>query len=217
MTIDEVKTKIDADGQWTMMASDDGIKTLRENLKARNFNVTVVENREAALEELKKMIPENAEVMTGSSTTLHEIGFMSHLFSGNHPWKSLVGEMVAEQDPEKQAEMRRQGILSEYFLASANALTEAGQIVAAGLTGSRTGAFPFGAKNLVLVIGTQKIVKDIPAAMERVMEYVFPLEDARAKAEYNMNSAIGRWVILEREPFNPNRVHIILVKEALGF
>jgi len=52
--------------------------------------------------------------------------------------------------------------------------------------------------------------------MRRVREYVYPLEDARAKKAYGTSTAFGKWVIIENE-FQKDRISIVLVKEVLGF
>ena len=88
--------------------------------------------------------------------------------------------------------------------------------MACDASGSRGTAYPFAAKNLILVAGVQKITTTLDEAMKRVREYVYPLEDERAKKAYGMSSTTGKWVIIEREII-PNRTTLILVKEKLGF
>jgi hypothetical protein len=113
--------------------------------------------------------------------------------------------------------LRRKSLTdADYFLASINAITEDGRLIAVDATGSRVGAFPFAAKKIILVAGEQKIVTDLEAGMKRIKEYVFPLENERMKKSYGMGSTFGKWVIIERE-FIPQRITLILVKEKLGF
>lgn len=198
------------------LPSAEVIATTVAALSEHGFLTEVVEDRAAALEAIKKLIPAGAEVMTGSSTTLEEIGFSEYLNSGTHPWTSVYGQITAEDDAAKRADLRRKAVTAEYFVASANAVTQEGALIAVDMTGSRVGAFLFAAKNLVLVIGAQKITENLEAGLRRVREVVFPLEDERAFKAYGAHSMTAKWAIMEHEAI-PNRVHVIMVKEALGF
>lgn len=187
-----------------------------KSLNEHGFTTQIVDNKAAALDVIKQLIPAGSEVMTGSSTTLAEIGFSEYMESGEHPWNSIYGQITAENDSAKRADLRRKAVTAEYFLASANAITQDGKIIAVDMSGSRVGAFLFGAKNLVLVIGANKITENLEAGLTRVREVVFPQEDARAQKEYGVHTMLAKWAILEYEAV-PNRIHVILVKEALGF
>ena len=101
-------------------------------------------------------------------------------------------------------------------MSGANAIAQTGEIVACDKTGSRVGAWPFAAGNLILVVGTNKIVPTLDDALRRVREYSFPLENTRAQRAYGTPSRIGKCVILEYEQ-NEGRVTLILVNEKLGY
>lgn len=201
---------------WNKVADDNTVQKVAQGMESRGFEVYIVGNGKQALEKLQEIIPERAEVMTGSSTTLDEIDFSEYLKSSDSKYTHLSQQIWAEDDDEKRADIRRKSLLAEYFVASANAITEDGQIVAVDNTGSRVGAFPFAAKNLVLVIGTNKITKDLDSAMKRIKEYVFPQESERLQKAYGVPSGFGKWVIVENE-VNKGRIKAILVQEALGF
>jgi predicted metalloprotease len=97
-----------------------------------------------------------------------------------------------------------------------NAIARTGELVGGDLTGSRVGAWPFAAKNLVLVAGVNKIVPTLSDALERVREYVYPLENARAQHAYGVPSRIGKCVILAYEAV-PGRITLVLVNDTLGY
>lgn len=201
---------------WDTPASDTVIAQTKANLEGHGINVEVVETGAEALAKLKTLIPEGSEVMTGTSTTLNEIGFTEFLGSNESKWVNVHAQITAENDDQKRNELRRTSVTSEYFLASVNAISQTGALIACDATGSRVGAFHSAAKKLVLVAGTQKITESIETAMQRVKEYVFPLEDKRAQAAYGFGSSTNKWIILEKEA-NPDRITLILVKEKLGF
>ncbi len=192
------------------------LETLSLKMKERNFEVEIVASKEEALEAVKNFLPKGAEVMTGSSTTLKEIGFMDYLSSKESKVVSLQEKINQENDQQKRQDLRRNSVTAEYFISSVNALTEEGIIVAVDASGSRVGAMLFAAEKLILVVGAQKITKNVEEAIQRIRDYVFPKENERAMAAYGVNSSLNKWVILEKEVF-PSRIKVILVEEALGF
>lgn len=185
-------------------------------LEGRNIHTQIVNSKAEAMAAIRALIPEGAEVTTGSSTTLDQIGFVDLLKSGDHPWKNLKEAIVNEQDATKQAELRRQSSLAEYFLGSVHAITEDGVVVTASASGSQLAPYAFTSQNVIWVVGAQKIVPNLDEAMKRVREYVFPLEDARMKSTGAPGSVFGKWLIFEREVM-PRKIHLILVNEVLGF
>lgn len=202
---------------WDKLVSDDVIQKTIEALKKRNIQAELVETRERALQRLKELIPEGAEIMSGGSTTLEEIGFIDMLKSGKHPWKNWKDLILAEKDAGKQTELRKKSMTSEYFLGSVHAVAQTGELVAASATGSQLPGYVYSSNNVIWVVGTQKITANLDEAMRRVREYVLPLEDKRMKNEGYSGSTIGKMLIFEREIMLNRKVRVIFVKEKLGF
>ncbi|MFZ1970695.1 MAG: lactate utilization protein [Candidatus Nanoarchaeia archaeon] len=201
---------------WVKIPDEKELMETVNNLKSHGINTIIVDNKTEALENIKRIIPKGASIANGSSTTLNEIGFVDYLMSGSHGWRNLHKEVLNEKDMAKQMDLRRKMDTADYFLGSVNAISKRGELVACDASGSRVGAYPFAAKNLLLVSGYQKITDSLEEAMKRVREHVFPLESERAKKVYGRGSALGKWVIIEHELI-PNRITLILVKEKLGF
>lgn len=187
------------------------------SLTARNVTVHLVENASEALEVVKSLIPHGAEVMTGSSTTLQQIGFVDLLKSDQHPWINFKDAIVAETDPTKQTQLRKASVSADYFLGSVHALTEEGQAVIASASGSQLPSYAFSSDNVIWVAGAHKIVPTLTDAFTRIKDYVFPLEDARMKATGAPGSVLSKILIFEREIMPNRHVHLVLVKEVLGF
>jgi hypothetical protein len=202
---------------WNQIPSAAEIAKAVDLMKQRGFEVIVAKDKSEALELIKAMIPQGSSVMNGSSTTLHQIGFTDYL-KEKTGWINLHEVILAETDPLKQRKLRRQAILADYFLGSVNAITTAGQLISVDRTGSRVGAYPFAAGNLILVAGVNKFVRNLEEAFARVAKYVLPMEDQRMKSVYGpeMSTGLGKWVIIEHEVV-PGRIKLILIKEKLGF
>ncbi len=203
---------------YSQIATNESIKKVTDALQANNFTPIVVHTKEDALAEIKKMIPTGVSVMNGSSRTLEEIGYIDYLKSGTHGWKNLHADIVNEKDPEKQMLLRRQSVLSDYYLGSAHALTETGELVIVSNTGSQLPHIVFTSPNLIFVVGAQKITPDTTSALHRVEEYVIPLEDERLKSVYGFGTTYAKTLILHKEnPMIGRKITVILVEEPLGF
>jgi hypothetical protein len=203
---------------YSELASQESVANAAAALTERNFEPIVVATKAEALEKIKELIPQGASVGNGASRTLEEIGYIEYLKSGMHGWDNLHEKVLAEQDPEKKAALRKATINMDYYLGSVHALAETGQMVIASASGSQLPPIAFTAQNVIFVVSTQKIVPTLEEAMRRVREYVYPLEDARMKSTGAAGSMISKMLILEREPaFMGRKVRVILVNEKLGF
>ncbi len=203
---------------YGILPTQEQIQRTVEAVNARGIHAEVVQTKEQALKRLQELIPAGAVVMTGGSVTLTQIGLDALLISGQHAWRNFKADLLAEKDPARQANLRLQGTMAEYFLGSVNAVAETGELVFASATGSQLPAYSFTSRNIIWVAGAQKITPTLEDALRRVREYVLPLEDQRQKSLGNKNgSFIGRILIFEREPaFLRRNLHLILVNQVLG-
>jgi len=207
---------VDYDETLDTHPTDEELDAAVESLEASGFDVVVVEDADAALSELTAQIPAGAGVMDGHSTTLEEIGFMDHLMEGDHDWENRHAEVYGIDDDAERQRARREAQASDYFVGSVNAIAATGELVAADASGSRIGAYPFAAENLLLVAGTNKIVDDLDAALDRLENVAYPLEDARAQEAYGQGSMIGKQLIYRQEA-EDGRTTLVLVRESLGY
>lgn len=204
---------------YTNLASNEAITNTVEGLKGRNFNPIVVATKGEALEKLKELIPQGVSVMNGASRTLEQIGFVDYLKAGEHGWNNLHEGILAEKDPAKQAQLRRQALISDYYLGSVHALAETGEMLVASNTGSQLPHIVYSSPNVVFVVSVKKIVPTLADAHERLVTHVVPLEDARMHEAYGMGTQLNKLVELHNEnvQFTGRKIHVVLVKEDLGF
>lgn len=199
-------------------ATKETVQKTAEALTARGYIPVVLGAKEEALEKIKELIPAGASVMNGSSTTLEEIGFIDYLKAGAHGWNNLHETIILEKDPEKQSELRKHSVVSDFYLGSVHALAETGEMVIASNTGSQLPHLVFTSPNLILVVGTQKITPTLADALKRLDEYVVAREDARALKAYGVHTAKNKVVIMHGEnPMMGRKIHVLLVNEKLGF
>lgn len=200
--------------EWDKLCDDATLERVVTALKGRGIDTFVVGGRDEARLKVLSLIPEGSEVIEGSSTTMNEIGATKEIEeSGRYVAVKMKFKEIT--DPVKRAEARRDATASDYGTGSVHAITEDGQMFVASATGSQIGFYSYGARKVVLVAGTQKIVKDMSSALNRIYEYVLPLENARADKAYNGTSSVNKLLIINKEM--PGRISLVLVKEKLGF
>jgi L-lactate utilization protein LutB len=202
--------------KWSRIPSEMEISQTAKSIESRGVKVFRVQDGSQALARIKEFIPPGAEVMNGSSTTLIEIGYQEFLESDVHKWKDLYRAVISENNVLVRNEIRRKSVTAEFFLSGVNAVAMTGELVSCDASGSRVGAWPFAAKNLILVSGVNKIVANLQEALKRVKEYAYPLEDARSRKVNQAPSQIGKCVILAGER-QPGRVTLILINDRYGY
>lgn len=203
---------------YSKLASEDVLAKTQESLASKGYLVSVVGTKEDALEKIKEIIPSGARVMNGSSVTLQEIGYMDYLKSGTHSWTDLHAEITAENDEAKRHELRNNSLFSEYYVGSVHALVENGDFIVASNSSSQLPHIVSTSPNLVFVVSTKKIVPSLEEAMNRLDQYVVPLEDKRMMNAYSMHTQVSKVLIFKAEPgFTNRKIHFILVNEELGY
>jgi hypothetical protein len=202
---------------FTLIPPQERVLETAEAVKARGINVEIVNTREEALARVQALIPAGASLMTGGSQSLLEIGLEDILIAKDHPWRNLKDEILAEEDPVKQNQLRRESILADYYLGSVQAIAKTGEIVVGSGSGSQLPAYAFSSPNLIWVAGVQKITEDLNQAIQRVREYNLPYEDARFKKMGRPGASLNKLLIIEGESaYSQRNITLILVNESLG-
>jgi hypothetical protein len=205
----------DAVAQFAGLASDDQILAAASALERNGIISLVVDSGEQARDAVRSILPIGAEVFNNTSRTLEAIGVAEDIERSSlyQPLRPRLYQMDREMQPR---EMRQLAAAPDFVVGSAHAVTEEGSVLIASASGSQLGPLVSGAGHVILVIGGQKVVADVPTGLQRIREYCFPLEDARARAAYGVASGVNNILIINKVVM-PNRVTAILVRAALGF
>ena len=203
---------------YDTLATQDMIDTLVKNAPEKGYEVLVVETGAEALAKIKELIPAGATVMNGSSTTLDQIGYINYLKSGTHPWINPKDAILNETDKAKQTELRKRSVVSDWYLGSVHGIAETGEMIWGSASGSQLPHIAFTSQNLIFVAGTHKIVPTLTDALQRMHEYVIPLEDKRMKSTGAPGTKLNKTLIWHGDAaFLGRKNLLILVKEKLGF
>ena len=201
--------------EFSRLASDETIQAAATALERNGIETRILDSGEDAREAVRSLLVDGAEVYNNTSQTLEAIGVADDIErSGRYqPLRLRLYQMDREM---QKREMRILSASPDYVVGSAHALTEEGSLLFASASGSQLGPIASGAARVILVIGGQKIVRDVEAGMRRLYEYCYPLEDQRARLAYGVPSGVNNILVINHV-VAPGRIHVILVKEPLGF
>jgi L-lactate utilization protein LutB len=149
-----------------------------ENFNRRGINAQYAATREEALSMVMDMIPGGVTVGTADSVTLLQVGVLSALrkrgqnevinpFVRNEEGNHVVGE-------EERDNLKRKVLLSDVYVIGTNAVTLDGKLVNTDAGGNRVAAMIFGPRKVIVVVGANKIVKDVDDAIKRIREVAAP-------------------------------------------
>ncbi len=199
------------------------IKNVLTNLEKNNFSSAYVDTKEEALTLIKTMVPEGAYTATGGSMTLVETGIMKYL-----------------KEKTDWHEDYRDAYRAQYYLASANAVTDRGEIYQVDGRSNRISAISFGPEKVILVAGINKLVPTLRDAVERVKNSASPANAIRLCKDTPC-AKLGRCVsplfsgeniltdgcsteecicsnaLIMRRQRTKERVYVIIVGEELGY
>jgi acyl-CoA hydrolase len=203
-----------APDRFTALPDEQTLVSAVTALEEHGFSVEIADNLDAAREAVLARIPRGSSVMTNTSVTLAETGIADAINDGG-PYESARNAMFALDLATQAQEMKAIGGQPDYALGSVHAVTRDGTLVIASASGSQLASYAWGAANVIFVVGAQKLVPTLEAAHERIYQHSLVLEDARAVAAYGQHSQVGK--ILEIHQELPGRIHIVLIRQAVGF
>lgn len=205
-----------ATSDFAQPADDATLEATVAALGAKGYDVHVAADGDDARRIVLDLLPAGAEVGQGASQTLDAIGITHELEeSGRFEPVRKATRSMDRSTPEGLRAMRKAGVSPDWYVNSAHALTVDGSIVLASNTGSQLAPVAFGAGEVIFVIGSQKIVPDLDAAMRRLEEHSLPLEHARMRGIYDIDSEIKKVLVIYKE-FRPSRFRVVIVREPVG-
>lgn len=203
--------------KWNQIPTTEVVKKTATALEANGMKTVIVENGEEAKQKALELIPTGAEVMTMQSISLKDIGLDKEIDeSGNY--NSVRNKLSGMDRATQGAEMQKLGASPEWAVGSVQAVTVDGTVIMVSNTGSQLGAYAYGSAHVIWIVGIQKIVSSTDEALDRVNDYVLPLESERLSQVLGKPyaSSVSKILIIKKE-IKPDRVTLILVKEKLGF
>ena len=195
-----------------------------KNLESRNMEAYFVKTKEEALKKALELIPEGSSISWGGTASAKEIGLLDAVHEGNYE----VYDREEAQTPELKNEIAHKALDCDFFIGSTNALAENGVMVNIDGNANRVAAFAFGPKNVLLIVGMNKVVKSEEDAMSRARNEAAPINAQRFGLDtpcskngmcYDCKSSdcICCQILITRYSRAAKRIKVILVDENLGF
>lgn len=193
-------------------------------LESRNMEAYYVKTKEEALAKALELIPEGSSISWGGTMSAQEIGLTDALHKG----KYNVYDREQVETREEKEQIAHQALNCDFFIGSTNALSEDGVLVNVDGNANRVAAFAYGPKNVLLIVGMNKVVKTEADAMSRARNEAAPINAQRFGVDtpcvkngscFNCKSpqCICCQILITRFSKVPKRTKIILIDENLGF
>jgi hypothetical protein len=205
------------------------LEQLKAALEKNNFEAHVVADAGAAKTLcLDRLIPAAApaSISWGGSMTFTDSGLYKAIKS--HSGLDIIDPFDKNASTAETYERRRQALLADLFITGTNAVTERGHLVNLDMIGNRVAALTFGPRFVIVLVGRNKVVPDLMAAMDRVKGYAAPVNVMRldkktpcATTGYCQDCKApdricNYWTITEKS-FPPQRIKVVLINQDLGF
>jgi len=205
------------------------LKSLKEALESNNFEVFIADDATQAKDILEnKILKESGarSISWGGSMTFVSTGIYDAIKSRAD--LEILDTFSKELRAEEMLERRRKALLVDLFISGTNAVTEEGQLVNLDMYGNRVCGITFGPKNVVILVGRNKMVPDLESAISRIKNFAAPSNAMRlnkktpcTKTSYcqecnSPDRICNTWTITEKS-FPKGRVKVVLINEDLGF
>lgn len=204
---------------------DERIQRTMDNLRLNRMKPYFVESREELYGVIRGLIKDDKLITSGGSMTLKESGVADLLMN---EFKNVYLDRSKGKDKDEVDEIMRRAFVSDTFFASSNAITEDGELYNVDGNGNRVSAMIYGPKQVIIVAGVNKIVKNLAEAKERVEKTAAPKNTVRLSCDtpcaktgecmhcHSPARICCSYVTLAYQRV-PDRIKVIIVNEDLGY
>jgi len=205
------------------------LSELKTNLEENKFEVFIAQSAEEAKNvALNEIIPklQIKSVSWGGSMSFVATGLFHEL--KDKPELEVLNTFDRNLSNEEMMDLRRRSLMTDLFITGTNAVTEDGFLVNLDMVGNRVAAIMWGPKNVLLIIGRNKLCRDLDEAMFRIKTYAAPVnvinldkktpcrETGVCQDCKSPDRICNYWTITEKS-FTKHRIKIILVNQDMGF
>jgi len=201
------------------------VKKTMDKLEKNNMEAYFVKNEEEMLSKVKELITEGETVAVGGSMTLFETGIIDYLRNGKFNFLDRYKDGLTANEVK---EIFRKSFFADSYLVSTNALTENGELYNVDGNGNRVAAMLYGPDQVIVIVGINKIVKDVDADIKRNREISAPINAKRlnkttpcTKVGYCMDCKssdriCNEYTLIKRQGIK-GRIKVIIVGKELGY
>lgn len=192
-----------------------------QNMKTRYMEAYYCDDKEQALQKTLELIKEGSTVSWGGTATAKQIGLQQALKDGNY-------NVLDRENAKEGQDVAREAFFADYYIMSANAISDDGQIINIDGTGNRCAALIFGPKNVIIIAGMNKVMQGYEHALNRARTVAAPINVQRFGKETGClktgvcvdcktPECICCNIVTTRISRPAGKIKVILVNEDLGF
>jgi L-lactate utilization protein LutB len=195
---------------------------LLDNLKKRGFHPYFDSSREEGIKIIREIIPKRSSIGFGGSVTVDELDLVDIM---KDEYKLLHRSLY---DKSKHEDLYWEMARADWYITSTNAIAQTGELINIDGRANRVAAMLYGPKNILVVCGVNKIVKDINEGIDRVRNVAAPLNTKRLAKNTpcaitgkcgNCLSpdTICKATVIHHHPTTGKNFYIVLIDEKLGY
>lgn len=210
------------------------IEKTMQNLEKNGIKPYFVESKADVVPLVKKLINKGESVSNGGSVSLKETGVMDLIACGDYDFIDRTG---LEGEQLRQAYIKAFGC--DTYFCSSNAVTENGELYNVDGNSNRVACIVYGPKQVIMVVGINKIVKNIDEAVARVKRTCAPKNTVRLNISTPCNKTgecislskdnssmcdgcLGKGriccnYVVSAQQRHKDRIKLIIVNEELGY
>ncbi len=204
---------------------DERIQRTMDNLRLNRMKPYFAENREKLYDIIRELVKDDKLITSGGSMSLKESGVIDLLMN---EFGAAYLDRSKGRNSDEVGEIMRKAFVSDTFFASSNAITEDGELYNVDGNGNRVSAMIFGPRQVIIVAGVNKIVKNLAEARERVEKIAAPKNTVRLSCDtpcaktgecmhcHSPARICCSYLTLAHQRV-PDRIKVIIVNENLGY
>jgi L-lactate utilization protein LutB len=202
------------------------LTALSETMKKKGFGAQYAPDSATAKQMVLDQIPEGSSVILTGSQTLEQIGVKPFLLESDK--YNVLNPYAPDLDRVEGIAVRKRGLTADVMISSSNAITEDGCLVNVDGQGNRVAGMIFGPDKVVLAMGMNKVVADVPSAFQRLEEVARPMNNIRIELpnpctqtgfcqDCNTKTRICNYFSIIERCHLPERINIVLIGENVGY
>jgi len=151
------------------------IKQILSSLHSRHIHGIFAESSEDARRKILSLIPEDAVVGIGDSTSMRQIGIPQALKErGTKVFDPFEQKRSSEDALQLLKKTLKEATVTDVFVTGTNSITLEGRLVNVDAVGNRVAGMFWGHPTSIIVVGRNKIVKDLDEAFSRIRNVIAP-------------------------------------------
>lgn len=199
-------------------------KSIIQKMESSGMEGYFFENSNDCVDAILSSIPESSIISWGGSESIKECGLMERIKQGNY---HLI-DRTSASSPEESRKLYAESVLSDYYLMSSNAVTLQGELVNIDGNGNRVACLIHGPRNIIMVVGMNKLVSDVSSGIQRVRNFAAPPNAKRLNRQTPCNATghcgdclspdcMCNHIVVTRRSGIKGRIKVYFIAEELGY